>query len=173
MENPEVLFTAERFRVERVRKQLPDGQEFSRAIVRHPGAVVILPILDDGRVCLIKNDRIAVGKTLIELPAGTREPSEQPIVTAERELAEETGYLCQEIRPLCEFYMSPGILDEHMHVFIATGLTLGDPSREFGEQIENFPATLDEIDNLIMNGKLVDAKSITAILYYLRYAREQ
>jgi ADP-ribose pyrophosphatase len=69
--------------------------------------------------------------------------------------------------------MSPGILDEHMHVFIATGLTLGDPSREFGEQIENFPATLDEIDNLIMNGKLVDAKSITAILYYLRYAREQ
>lgn len=164
-----LLFTAERFRVERVTTQLYDGTLFSREIVRHPGAVVILPILDDGRICLIRNYRLAVERELLELPAGTRELNERAIKTAERELAEETGYTCQSIRPLCEFYMSPGILDEHMSVFVATGLTHGAPALEVGEQIVAEAFTVDQIDEMICSGKMVDSKSIAALLYYFRY----
>ncbi len=164
-----LLFTAERFRVERVTTQLPSGELFSREVVRHPGAVVIVPIMADGRICLIRNYRIAIGRELLELPAGTRERDELPIVTAQRELAEETGFVCERINPLCEFYMSPGILDEHMSVFVADGLSPGAAALEHGEQITVHPATVDEVDTLIRTGELVDSKSIAALLYYLRY----
>ena len=92
MSVPEILFRAQRFQVERAIQTMPDGSRHVREVVRHPGAVVILPLLDDGRVCFVRNFRVAVGETLIELPAGTLEPNEDPAETAIRELAEETGY---------------------------------------------------------------------------------
>lgn len=166
----ETLLQAARFRVDRMIQRFADGREFRREVVQHPGAVVILPILDDGRVCLIRNYRVAVGQWLYELPAGTLEPGEPPIQTAQRELIEETGYRCSSIQPLCEFFMSPGILNERMHAFVAKGLTDGATELEAGEQITNHLATPAEVDSLLTSGKLQDAKSIAAWLYYLRYA---
>ena len=89
MAEPPVLLQTRLFRVVRETLQTADGKEHIREIVRHPGAVAILPVLDDGRICLIENYRIAVHQTLLELPAGTREPNEDPAETARRELAEE------------------------------------------------------------------------------------
>jgi ADP-ribose pyrophosphatase len=162
----QVLLTASRFTVERVSQQLDDGSTMSREVIKHPGAVVIVPVLDDGRICLIRNYRISIDQELLELPAGTLEPPEPPIETARRELIEETGYRCNKLVPLCEFYMSPGILDEHMYCYLATGLTVGAPARELGEQISNYPVTIAELANLLRTGQIVDSKSLSALLYY-------
>lgn len=165
----ETLLTTARFRVERVTHRFLDGRSHSRAIVRHPGAVVVLPLLHDGRICLIRNFRIALEQELLELPAGTLEPGEPPIETARRELTEETGYRCRELTPLCQFYMSPGILDERMYAFVATGLVEGPPARESGEQITNHLVDASEIDELLKHGKIVDSKSISTLLFHMRY----
>ena len=168
--NNETLLVTSRFNIERVTQSLPDGQLHRREVVRHPGAVVILPVLDDGSICLIKNYRVAVNQTLLELPAGTLDAGEPPLQTAHRELAEETGYRCGSMQPLCEFFMSPGILDERMHAFVATELMEGKPARETGEQIENVLVSPEELDQLIRAGRIQDSKSLSALHYFLRYS---
>jgi ADP-ribose pyrophosphatase len=166
MKTPEILFQAKRFRVERVVQTTPDGAEHVREIVRHPGAVVILPILDDGRLCFERNYRAAVGQTLLELPAGTLEPNEDPAVAAVRELAEETGYRADRIRLLLTFCMSPGILDEQMHLFLAESLHPGPTALEAGEDIQPLLCTWDEAMEMMRRGEIHDAKTLVALLYY-------
>ena len=167
----QVLLNTERFQVVRHRHTLADGREFVRETIQHPGAAVILPLLDDGRVCLLRNYRVAVDETLIELPAGTLEEGELPIATAARELAEETGYAAARIEPLAEMLMSPGILNERMHVFLATGLTTGTAALEAGEEIETFVVAWDEALALVDDGRIKDAKTIAALLLYDRRLR--
>jgi ADP-ribose pyrophosphatase len=162
---PEVLLSTSKFRVVRETVTTGAGNTKTREIVRHPGACVIVPLLADGRVCLIRNWRIAVAQTLIELPAGTLEPPEPPRVTAERELIEETGYRAQQIEFLHAFYLSPGILDEKMHLFLATGLTAGEAAREEGEEIENWLVPWDEAVAMIFRGEIQDAKTIVGLLW--------
>ena len=166
MINPEILFQALRFRVEKVVQTTPDGVSHVRQIVRHPGAVVILPLLDDGRVCFVKNYRVAVEETLVELPAGTLEPNEDPDRTAERELAEETGYRAGRMRHLLTFCMSPGILDEQMHLYLAEDLQPGTMALEPGEDIQPFLCTWDESLDMVRRGEIRDAKTIVGLLYY-------
>ena len=166
----EVLLETSRFNVERVTQQLPEGDRHSREVIRHPGAVVILPILDDGSICLIKNYRIAVDQELYELPAGTLEPGEPPIETAQRELIEETGFRCDSITPLLEFYMSPGILDERMYAFVATGLKAGQTALETGEQIENAIVTQEELRKLLAEGAIKDSKSLSVLLFHGQFS---
>src|SRR5262245_560072 len=125
-----LLYMASRFRVVERQQRTRDGGLRPRQVVMHDGAVVIVPILDGERVCLIRNERVAVGETLIELPAGTLEPPEPPRETAPRELQEETGFTAAKWTELPGFYMSPGILCERMHVFVAEQLTAGEPARE-------------------------------------------
>jgi ADP-ribose pyrophosphatase len=173
MNLPEVLFRAQRFCVESVVQNTSDGRQLVREIVRHPGAVVILPILADGQVVFVKNFRAAVNETLIELPAGTLDHDEPPIETAKRELAEETGYRAKTIEPLLTFCMSPGILDEKMHLFLATDLTPGETALEEGEEIEPFLCNWDDALALVGSGEIRDAKSIVGLLYYDRFHRKQ
>ena len=142
------------------------GDRLTRSIVQHPGAVTILPLVDQERVCLIRNYRIAVGQTLIELPAGTLRKGEDPALAARRELIEETGYRADTLTPLCDFFMSPGILDERMHLFVAAGLAPGEPAREPGEQIDNLLLPWDEALRMVRDGAIQDAKTIVALLYY-------
>lgn len=168
MSQPETLLTTSKFRVVRETITSDGGKTKTREIVRHPGACVIVPLLDDGRVCLIRNWRIAVGQTLIELPAGTLEPPEPPEKTAERELIEETGYRARSIQFLHAFFLSPGILDEKMHLYLATGLTAGEAAREEGEEIENYLVPLDEAVAMIFRGEIKDAKSIVGLLWAQR-----
>ena len=134
--------------------------------IQHPGAVAILPLLDDDRICLIRNERIAVGKTLIELPAGTLEPNEPPRRTAERELQEETGYLAAHWHELNGFFMSPGILNERIHLFVARDLTPGPPAREADEVIDNLVVPWEEAIAMVLRGEIEDAKSVAGLLLW-------
>jgi ADP-ribose pyrophosphatase len=151
----------------------PNGK--TRQIVRHPGAVTIIPLVDEDHVCLINNYRVSVNEVLIELPAGTREPEEEAIITAERELIEETGYRCKNLEFLHGFLLSPGILDEQMYLYVATGLTAGAPAREEGEEIDNLVVTWQQAIDWVFSGEIKDAKTITGLLMFnhLRKNRER
>lgn len=168
MPNAETLLQTPRFRVVRETYGTSSGANRTREIVRHPGAVVLVPLLDDGRVCLIRNYRVSVQQTLIELPAGTLEPPEPPLACAQRELIEETGYRAASMEQLHAFYLSPGILDERMHLFLATGLTAGEPHREVGEEIENLLVPLAEAVAMIFRGEIQDAKTMVGLLWVER-----
>lgn len=170
-DEPEVLLQTRRFDVIRQSYLTADGRRHTREIVRHPGAVTILPLMSDDRVCLIRNYRAAVGRTLIELPAGTLESGEDPADTARRELQEETGYSAATVTKLCEFFMSPGILRERMAVFLATDLTPGEPRLESGEQIEPLVVTWAEAIKLVAASQIEDAKTLAALLWYDRFGR--
>ena len=155
-------------RIDLVLRPLPtrSGQISEREVAVHPGAVIILPILDDGRIVLNRNRRHTVSQELLELPAGTLEPPEDPAVCAARELTEETGYTAKKIEPFGWFYTSPGILTEKMYAFIATGLTVGQQDLEDNEQILPYPVGRAEVLNLIAQNIVVDAKTIATLLKY-------
>lgn len=169
----ELLLECRRFRVVRRRLTSPAGEEIEREVVVHPGAVAIIPMVDAEHVCLIRNFRIAVGKTLIEVPAGTLEPNEPSIETARRELIEETGYTAGKMEAVTKFYMSPGIQNELMHCFVATELTFGDAHREAGEEIQNLVVAWDEAMAMVDRGEIQDSKSIAALLTYDRLRRRK
>jgi len=166
MTQSQLLLEADRFYVERLQGLFDGHPSQTKDVIRHPGAVVILPILDDGRICLIRNYRPSVSQTLIELPAGTREQAESPLATAQRELLEETGFLAEEFQLLSTFYVSPGILDEQMHLFVARHLSLKQPSREPGEQIENFIVSRKEALTMARDGSIQDAKTLIGLLLF-------
>ena len=150
----------------------PDGQSASCQFVKHPGSVAILPLLDDGRVCLIRSRRLTVDQTLIEIPAGTREPDESPPETARRELAEETGYRAAQFDELVTYYPSPGVLSEQMWLYVARGLTPGPHAREPNEEIENLVVSWDDALSMIDRGEIRDGKSLAAILLWERKRAE-
>ena len=167
----EVVYNGRRIRVERQAVPGTDGGERWYDLVVHPGAAVVLPVLADGRVLLIRNYRFAVAQTLLELPAGTLDDGEPALECARRELAEETGYRAGKLEPLVSFYSSPGFCDERLEAFLATELVLGETAREVGERIENTPMEYEEALTAIGDGRIMDGKTIAALLYYDRYVR--
>jgi ADP-ribose pyrophosphatase len=166
-----VLLQARLFRVAEETYETSDGQEHVQQVVRHPGAVAIVPVLDDGRICLIQNYRQSAREFLLEIPAGTREPNEEPLETARRELIEETGYRAKKTEKLAQFFMSPGILDEQMHLFLATGLTPGQSDLQAGELIVPRLVTWDEAREMICAGTIRDSKTLVGLLYYGTFVR--
>lgn len=162
------LLETRRFTVVEKAVTRPDGQVASCRFVKHGGSVAILPLLDDGSVCLIYSRRVTVNQTLIEVPAGTREPDESPLETARRELAEETGYRAREFEELVSYFPSPGVLSERMWIFVARGLTPGQHAREANEEIENHVVPWPEALAMIDRGEIQDGKTLVAILTYQR-----
>lgn len=161
-----VLLRGRRFDVVRA------GGDHPREIIVHPGAVVILPWLDDDTVVLIRNQRVAAGGELLELPAGTLEPPpETPDSCAARELIEETGYRAQRIVKLTEFFTSPGICTEVMHVYSAHGLTRVGQDLDEGEAIVPQPTPWSETIKMVRDGTLRDGKTIATILFYHAFMR--
>ena len=152
------------FTVEQLSHQV-NGLAVVRDVIRHPGAVVIIPVLDDGSVVFIRNYRVAVNRRLLELPAGTREREEEAEATACRELEEETGFSCKVIRKLGSFFTTPGLTDELMHVFLAKSLIKTAQRLEPGEQIDVEIIHYREIPRLIRERDLVDGKSIAALQF--------
>jgi ADP-ribose pyrophosphatase len=151
--------------------QLPDGRRVERDIVIHPGAVAILPVVDDDHVCLLENQRFIVGETLWEIPAGTLEVGENPDHAAVRELAEETGYQAAQWQKLTVFYPSPGILSEKTHLYVAQELTPGPMHPEPGEQLTPQVVKWTEALSWALEGKIHDAKTLVAVLWWDRLRR--
>lgn len=164
----EVLLTTRKYCVERRQTGVPGG---SVDVVVHPGAAVILPILPDGRVLLIENYRYTLGQTLLELPAGTLDPGENPRDCASRELIEETGYAAGRLEPLIDYYPTPGFCTERMHLFLAHDLKPGSPRREPGERIENRPMEYEQVLEAIAAGRIIDGKTLVGVLCYDRFER--
>ena len=150
------------------RVALADGTTADREVVLHHGAVALLPMVDHDHVCLIRNYRFSVGATPLELPAGTIDAGETPESTAPRELAEETGYRAGRITRLADWWVSPGIIDERMHLFLCEDLTPGPTDHQPDERIEPVVVPWDEALAMALDGRIEDAKSKLAILLHDR-----
>jgi ADP-ribose pyrophosphatase len=149
------------------RFEAPDGTEFDRDLVHHPGAVSVVPLLDDGRVVLVRQYRAPLDEFVLELPAGKRDVAgEPPEITAARELEEEVGYRAGRLDKLCEFFNSPGFTDEWSHVYLATDLEEAPTAAQGPEEehmtIEHVP--LSAVPALIAAGELTDGKTIIGLL---------
>jgi ADP-ribose pyrophosphatase len=143
--------------------ELADGTRADREVVVHRGAVSLVPMVDDQHVCLIKNHRYAVGKTLLEVPAGTIDPGETPAQTAERELVEETGFRAGRIRQIREWYVSPGIMTERMYLFLCDDLVAGPTGHQPDERLETIIVPWDEALVMVDDGRIEDAKTMIAL----------
>lgn len=148
--------------VDRVR--LPDGSESTRELIRHPGASVMVPVLPDGRVLFVRQFRYPTGEVLVELPAGKLEWGEDPEECARRETAEETGHRPGRVQKLGAFYTAPGFSDEIIHAYLVTDLR-PDPNAtgDRDENLEVMELGREEIDRLLTEGSLRDAKTIAAL----------
>lgn len=165
----ETLLNTAKFAVERREFDHPSAGRVRRELVVHPGAVLILPMLSPEKVVMIHNYRFAVGAELLELPAGTLEPGEQPMDCAARELEEETGYAAEHIEPLCTFYTSPGFTNENMRAFLASDLTATAQNLDHTEQIRVSIMDLTDALDATVDGRIVDGKTIAVLqLYHYR-----
>lgn len=165
------LYSGRVFGVRRDQVIEPGGVEATRDVVVHPGSVVVMPVFPGGRVLLIRQYRHSVGCFLWELVAGRIDRGESPLTAARRELAEETGYTARRYRKLMDLFPTPGFVTERMVVFAAEGLREGQARPEEDERITSCIVKLREAEKWIRSGKIRDAKSVAAILYYLRFHR--
>ncbi len=133
-------------------------------VIRHPGGAAVLPIHDDGTVSLIRQLRPAVAAVMLEIPAGRLSPAEPPAVCAGRELREETGITAAQLIPLGTIFSSPGVFDEVIHLFAATGISQGDAQPEADEEIEVLRLPLAEALQMASDGRISDAKTLAALL---------
>lgn len=146
---------------------LPNGATAKREIVKHPGAVAVIPITDDGKIIMVEQYRKALERSIIEVPAGKLEPGEEPIVTARRELEEETGYGCGTLTYIQSFATSPGFADEIIHMYAASGLykiehpVAGDDD----EFVELLYVTIEEAEALVQSQAIYDAKTAFAVIW--------
>ncbi len=136
----------------------------TREIIEHPGGAVILPILPNNHVVMIKQFRKPLERDVLEVPAGKIDPGETPEVAAARELREETGYSAKSIRLLTKMYPSVGYSMECLYIFVATELIPGETDFDPSEDIDSFTYHLDDLVDMVMEGKIQDAKSQVAIL---------
>jgi ADP-ribose pyrophosphatase len=144
--------------------RLADGSQAEREVVLHRGAVALLALVDADHLCLVRNGRYAVGKTLLEVPAGTLDPGESPDATAVRELREETGYLAGRVTRIAEWYVSPGVMNERMYLYLCEDLRPGPTDHQADERLEPVVLTWDEALAMVHDGRIEDAKTMLAIL---------
>jgi ADP-ribose pyrophosphatase len=168
-----VVYEGPLFRVRHDKLIEPGGKHSERDVIRHNGSVVILALdrsksKKDPWIVIERQYRHAANQFLWELPAGKLEAGEDPLVGAQRELEEETGYKAKKWKPLVEYYASPGFLGESMKVFLAEGLIPGDAHPEDDEQIELRLVKLSQVLKMIEKGAILDGKTLTSVLLYAR-----
>ena len=145
--------------------ELPDGKSSYREFIKHPGAVVIIPVLPDGKIGLIRQYRYSMGMEQIELPAGKLDESEPPLVTAGRELEEEIGYKAGSLTEVTEIHPCIGYSDERMWIYLAEQLEVTKTNTDHDEFIELMPTELEEAVEMVWSGKITDVKTIIGILW--------
>lgn len=147
--------------------ELPNGKVSKREIVKHPGAVAVIPVTADNKIIMVEQYRKALERTIVEIPAGKLEAGEMPEICAARELEEETGYECASMEWLISFYTSPGFADEIIHVYKAIGLLRKEnpATTDEDEFVNLMEVTLEEAVQLVKEQKIYDAKTAYAIQY--------
>jgi ADP-ribose pyrophosphatase len=147
--------------------ELPNGKTSKREIIKHPGAVAIIALTDENKIVMVEQYRKALGRTLVEIPAGKLEKGEEPALCARRELEEETGYECETLEWLTSFYTSPGFADEIVHLYVAKGLTKKEDAAGLDEDefVELLEITLEQAKQYMEDKKIYDAKTAFAVQY--------
>lgn len=161
---------AVRLRVDTV--ETTGGRATTREIVEHSDCVAVVPIDNEGKVILVNQFRKAVGKELLEIPAGGIEPGEDPVTAVRRELQEEIGCLPKKVDRLGGFYSAPGYCSEYLHLFLATDLIPSQLHAEDTEGISLVRVPLSDLRRLVTSGQICDAKSIAGLLVFLEHAKE-
>ncbi len=161
----EVVFQGAMLHVRRDHVRLPNGGDAKREYVVHPGAALVIPILDDGRFVLERQYRYPVRRVMLEFPAGKIDPGEPPLRCAIRELGEETGYQASEWARAGILHNAIAYSNEGIEVWFARGLTPGNPKLDQGEFLEVTTATFDELMQAAKDGELTDAKSLICLLW--------
>ncbi len=146
---------------------LPNGKTSKRELIKHPGAVAVIPITPEGNIIMVEQYRKALEKSIIEIPAGKLEQGEEPMNTAKRELEEETGYGCDNLEHIISFYTSPGFADEIVHLYLAENIYQIEDSRETDEDefVELIEVSVEEAVQLIKERRIYDAKTAYAVQY--------
>lgn len=161
----EVMYEGSFMQVRKDRVRLPDGSESSREYITHPGAVTVLALLDNGNLVLERQFRYAPQREFIELPAGKIDHGEDTLLTAQRELLEETGYVASEWSHLATTWPCIGYADERMEYFLARGLSHEGRKLDDGEFLEVFELSLPEAIDWIRQGKINDSKTIVGLFW--------
>jgi len=162
----ETLFNGKVFDLKVDHIEYDSGNLGIREVAVHPGGAAVVAVKDDGKIILVKQFRHPIQQAILELPAGKLDKGEDPLVCAERELSEETGYKAGKIIKLGLISTSPGFCTEILHIYLAENLVAGNHNREEGELgMEILEFSMEEIDRMIINGEIIDAKTICGIYY--------
>lgn len=160
----DVAWTGRIFNVDRLRVELPDGRMAIRDVVRHPGAVAVVALTEDGRICLVRQYRTALGRVTVEIPAGKLAPGEDPLECANRELLEETGMTAERIAFLTTIATSDGFCDELIHIYMATGISFSRSNPDADEFINVDLVPLEELVDAVLDGRIEDSKTVVGAL---------
>ena len=160
----EIVYEGPVFRVRKHEVETINGSSI-RDIVEHSGGSIMVAVTDEGKVLMVRQYRKAFEKALLELPAGKRDPGEDPLVTAARELREETGYTAASVKPLVSFYPTCGYSSEDLYIFICRGLTPGKTEWDDSECLDILEFEVDELMDMIMRNEIKDSKTIIGLLY--------
>jgi len=167
----EMIYEGKVFGVRRDEVEEPNGLLATREVITHPGSVVVLPVLKDGRIVMIRQYRHAPRQYLWELVAGRIDEGETVKKAAARELLEETGYSAKRFKVILDIFPTPGFLEERMYILLAEGLTEGEAQPEEDEKIVSRAYTRGKLKQMMKRGELRDAKSIAGLLYYFTFVR--
>jgi ADP-ribose pyrophosphatase len=148
---------------------LPNGKKSVREVIRHPGAVCVLPLTEQGEIIFVNQFRYALGKVTLEVPAGKLEKGEDPMVAAMRELSEETGLDAKNVVPMGELYTTPALIDEIIYMYIATDLYQGEKHPDEDEFVDTVKIPLEKAVEMVMNGEIRDSKTQIMILKADKY----
>jgi ADP-ribose pyrophosphatase len=166
--NSEMIFEGKMISLQLDTVRLPNGATSTREIVKHPGAVCVLAIVD-GKMLVVEQYRKALEKSQVEIPAGKLDRGEDPMDAAKRELEEETGYRCETLRHIASFYTSPGFANELLHLYYAENLVKGDAHLDEDEFLDCDALSLEEAKRYIAEQRISDGKTITAVYAWQAY----
>jgi ADP-ribose pyrophosphatase len=158
-------------KIQKDKIRLPDGSTSTREYIRHPGAVVVIPLFEDGSVLMERQFRYPLRRVFIEFPAGKIDPNEDPLECAKRELQEETGFTATEWQFVCTIHNAIAYSDEHLDIYLARGLVEGEAKLDEGEFLETFKASVPELLQWIREGKISDVKTVIGTFWLERILR--